>query len=78
MHGGGALHRRGLAYEIIGRFEHTQTKSVRMESAIAKMLVSELLHRIIELAEEIHGLAGADAGAPGRKAQARRPGAEHL
>ena len=47
-----------LAFEVIGRFEHPQTKSVRMESAIAKMLVSELLHRVIELAEEIHGLAG--------------------
>ena len=47
-----------VAFEVIGRFEHPQTKSVRMESAIAKMLVSELLHRVIELAEEIHGLAG--------------------
>jgi alkylation response protein AidB-like acyl-CoA dehydrogenase len=41
-----------MAYEIIGRFEHKQTKSVRMESAIAKMLVSELFHHSIELAEE--------------------------
>jgi electron transfer flavoprotein-quinone oxidoreductase len=47
-----------LAHEVIGRFEHKQTKSVRLESAIAKMLVSELLHRVIETAEEIHGLAG--------------------
>jgi electron transfer flavoprotein-quinone oxidoreductase len=47
-----------LAYEIIGRFEHPQTKSVRMESAIAKMLVSELLHRGIEFAEEVYQLAG--------------------
>jgi alkylation response protein AidB-like acyl-CoA dehydrogenase/flavin-dependent dehydrogenase/ferredoxin-like protein FixX len=47
-----------LAYEVIGIFEHPQTKSVRLESAIAKMLVSELLHRVIELAEEIHGLPG--------------------
>ena len=47
-----------LAHEVIGRFEHPQTKSVRMESAISKMLVSELLHHVIELAEEIHGLAG--------------------
>src|SRR6202011_5358042 len=38
--------------------EHPQTKSVRLESAIAKMLVSELLHRVIEVAEDIHGLAG--------------------
>src|SRR5207247_7901329 len=47
-----------MAYEIIGRFEHKQTKSIRMESAIAKMLVSELFHHSIELAEEIHGPAG--------------------
>src|SRR5262249_25955450 len=44
--------------EVIGRFEHPQTKSVRMESAISKMLVSEILHHIIELAEDIHGIAG--------------------
>jgi alkylation response protein AidB-like acyl-CoA dehydrogenase/flavin-dependent dehydrogenase/ferredoxin-like protein FixX len=47
-----------MAHEIIGRFEHKQTKSVRMESAIAKMLVSELFHHSIELAEEIFGLEG--------------------
>ncbi|MBL8797609.1 MAG: acyl-CoA dehydrogenase family protein [Planctomycetia bacterium] len=47
-----------LAHEVVGRFEHKQTKSVRLESAIAKMLVSESLHRVIALAEDIHGLAG--------------------
>ncbi|MBY0526414.1 MAG: FAD-binding protein [Gemmataceae bacterium] len=47
-----------LAFEVIGRFEHPQTKSGRMESAISKTLVSESLHRVIELAEEVHGLAG--------------------
>jgi len=47
-----------LAHEVIGRFEHPQTKSVRMESAISKMLASELLHRVIEFAEDIHGIAG--------------------
>ncbi len=47
-----------IAYEVIGRFEHKQTKSIRLESAIGKMLGSELLHRVIETAEEIHGLAG--------------------
>src|SRR5262249_50261481 len=47
-----------LALEVIGRFEHPQTKSVRMESAIYKMLCSEALHAIIEWAEEIRGLAG--------------------
>jgi alkylation response protein AidB-like acyl-CoA dehydrogenase len=47
-----------LAYATIGRFEHKQTKSVRIESAVAKVLASELFHHSIELAEEIHGLAG--------------------
>jgi alkylation response protein AidB-like acyl-CoA dehydrogenase/flavin-dependent dehydrogenase/electron transfer flavoprotein alpha/beta subunit/ferredoxin-like protein FixX len=47
-----------LAFDVIGRFEHPQTKSVRMESAVSKLLVTELLHRVIEYAEEIHGLAG--------------------
>lgn len=47
-----------LAYETIGRFEHKQTKSVRIESAVAKMLASELFHHTIELAEEVHGLDG--------------------
>jgi alkylation response protein AidB-like acyl-CoA dehydrogenase/flavin-dependent dehydrogenase/electron transfer flavoprotein alpha/beta subunit/ferredoxin-like protein FixX len=47
-----------LAYEVVGRFEHKGTKSVRLESAIAKMLASELLHQLIEWAEEIYGLPG--------------------
>jgi electron transfer flavoprotein-quinone oxidoreductase len=47
-----------LAFATIGRFEHKQTKSVRIESAVAKMLASELFHHSIELAEEIHGLEG--------------------
>jgi electron transfer flavoprotein-quinone oxidoreductase len=47
-----------LAHEVIGRFEHPHTKSVLMESAIAKLLVSEILHQVIELAEDIHGLPG--------------------
>src|SRR5712692_8626397 len=47
-----------LALEVVGRFEHPQTTSVRMESAIVKMLVSELLHRMIEWTEDIYGLAG--------------------
>src|SRR5437868_14688732 len=47
-----------LALEVVGRFDHPQTISVRMESAIAKMLVSELLHGMIEMTEEIYGLPG--------------------
>jgi alkylation response protein AidB-like acyl-CoA dehydrogenase/electron transfer flavoprotein alpha subunit len=47
-----------VAYEVVGRFDHRLTRSVRMESAISKMLASELLHEVIELAEEIHGLPG--------------------
>jgi len=47
-----------LAFEIVGRFEHSQTKSVRMESSVSKVIVTEALHRVIELAEDIHGIAG--------------------
>jgi electron transfer flavoprotein-quinone oxidoreductase len=47
-----------LAFEVIGRFEHKDTKSVRLESAAAKMLVSELYQHLIETAEEIYGLPG--------------------
>jgi alkylation response protein AidB-like acyl-CoA dehydrogenase/flavin-dependent dehydrogenase/electron transfer flavoprotein alpha subunit/electron transfer flavoprotein alpha/beta subunit/ferredoxin-like protein FixX len=47
-----------LTYEVVGLFEHPLTKSVRLESAIAKMLVTELLHRAIDFAEDIYGLAG--------------------
>jgi alkylation response protein AidB-like acyl-CoA dehydrogenase/flavin-dependent dehydrogenase/electron transfer flavoprotein alpha subunit/ferredoxin-like protein FixX len=47
-----------LAYEVVGRFEHPGTKSLRLDSAMAKMLASELLHQIIEWAEEIYGIVG--------------------
>ncbi len=47
-----------MSWDIIGRFEHKKTRSARTESAAAKMLVSELLHSLIESAEDIHGLAG--------------------
>ena len=49
---------QSLAHEVIGRFEHPGTRSVRLESAVAKMLVTELYHHLIETAEEIHGPAG--------------------
>jgi electron transfer flavoprotein-quinone oxidoreductase len=47
-----------LAYEIVGQFEHPGTDSVRMESAIAKMLTTELLLEIIAKAQEIYGPEG--------------------
>jgi electron transfer flavoprotein-quinone oxidoreductase len=47
-----------LAYEIVGRFEHPGTKSLRLDSAMAKMLATELLHQLIEWAEEIYGIVG--------------------
>jgi alkylation response protein AidB-like acyl-CoA dehydrogenase/flavin-dependent dehydrogenase/electron transfer flavoprotein alpha subunit/ferredoxin-like protein FixX len=47
-----------IAFEMVGRLDHPQTKSVRLESAIAKMLVTELLHHVIETAEEVLGLSG--------------------
>jgi electron transfer flavoprotein-quinone oxidoreductase len=47
-----------LAYEMIGRLDHPQTRGVRMESAIAKMLTSELLQELIELAEDLYSVQG--------------------
>src|SRR5262249_11174575 len=34
-----------IAYELVGRFDHHGTKSVRTESAIGKYYTSEALHR---------------------------------
>ena len=67
-----------LAYEIVGRFEHPGTKSVRLESAIAKMLASELLQQIIEWAEEIYGIAEPNKAASRRETKTGRPNSEHL
>lgn len=47
-----------LAFKVIGLFEHKATLAVRIESAVSKMLVSELLHEVIELAEEVFGPEG--------------------
>jgi alkylation response protein AidB-like acyl-CoA dehydrogenase/flavin-dependent dehydrogenase/ferredoxin-like protein FixX len=47
-----------LAMDVVGRFDHPQTISVRMESAVAKMLISEMLHHMIEKTEDIYGLQG--------------------
>jgi electron transfer flavoprotein-quinone oxidoreductase len=45
-----------LAYEVIGRLNHPQTRSLRLESAIARMMISELLLEMLALAEDIYGL----------------------
>ncbi len=47
-----------LAYELIGRFDHHDTKSARTESAIGKYYASEVLHRVIRAAGRIYGLEG--------------------
>jgi electron transfer flavoprotein-quinone oxidoreductase len=47
-----------LAYELIGRFDHHGTKSVRTESAIGKYYASEVLHRVIRAAEKVLGIEG--------------------
>jgi hypothetical protein len=47
-----------LAFDVVGRAEHPDTKSARLESAVAKLICTELVQRVVELAEEIHGLAG--------------------
>ncbi|MCE9535837.1 MAG: acyl-CoA dehydrogenase family protein, partial [Nitrospirae bacterium] len=48
-----------LAYELVGRFDHHGTKSVRTESAIGKYYTSEALHRTIAAAEKVFGIEGA-------------------
>jgi alkylation response protein AidB-like acyl-CoA dehydrogenase/flavin-dependent dehydrogenase/electron transfer flavoprotein alpha subunit/ferredoxin-like protein FixX len=47
-----------LAFDVVGRAEHPDTKSARLESAVAKMICTELVQQVVELAEEVHGLAG--------------------
>ncbi len=44
-----------LAYQLVGRFDHHGTKSIRVESAIAKAETSEALHRVLRRAERIAG-----------------------
>ncbi|MCG8490432.1 MAG: hypothetical protein MI743_02350, partial [Sneathiellales bacterium] len=43
----------GLAFQLVGRFDHPGTRSVRVESAMAKALASEALHRLITRAERV-------------------------
>ncbi|MCS6976806.1 MAG: acyl-CoA dehydrogenase family protein [Gemmatales bacterium] len=47
-----------LAFDLVGRLEHPQTRSLRIEASIAKFMVTELYHETIELAEDLHGLPG--------------------
>jgi electron transfer flavoprotein-quinone oxidoreductase len=42
-----------LAWQLVGRFDHEGTVSIRMESAAAKAMSSEALHRILLRAERI-------------------------
>jgi alkylation response protein AidB-like acyl-CoA dehydrogenase/flavin-dependent dehydrogenase/electron transfer flavoprotein alpha subunit/ferredoxin-like protein FixX len=47
-----------VAFDLVGKLEHPQTRSLRMEASIAKLLVTELLHEAIERAEDLLGLPG--------------------
>jgi electron transfer flavoprotein-quinone oxidoreductase len=49
---------QSIAYELVGRADHRETQSLRIEPSIGKMMSSELLMRVIELGEEIYGLEG--------------------
>ena len=49
---------QALAHELVGRADHRDTGLYRVEPSIGKMVTSELLMRVIELSEEIHGLEG--------------------
>ncbi len=49
---------QSIAYELVGRADHRETQSLRIEPSIGKMMSSELLMRVIELAEQIYGLEG--------------------
>ncbi len=42
-----------LAYQLVGRFDHPGTSSIRMESATAKATTSEALHRLLVRAERL-------------------------
>jgi alkylation response protein AidB-like acyl-CoA dehydrogenase/electron transfer flavoprotein alpha/beta subunit/ferredoxin-like protein FixX len=46
-----------LAYQLVGRFDHKGTKSIRVESALGKAETSEALHRVLVRAERVTGVA---------------------
>jgi flavin-dependent dehydrogenase len=47
-----------LVWELAGRLEHTQTKSLQLEAAITKLLVSEWVYRAVETVEKLCRQAG--------------------
>jgi len=47
-----------LVHHLIGRFDNHSTRSVRMESAIAKYVCSEMLHECLDRAEPLYGPVG--------------------
>lgn len=55
------LRSEAAAFELVGLFDHPGTRGLRMESAIAKFTASEALHRVIALAEILHGGASVSA-----------------
>lgn len=47
-----------IAYALIALFDDPTTRSLRLESAVAKMFTTESAHRILDYAEPLYGIAG--------------------
>jgi hypothetical protein len=47
-----------LAVEVVGRCQHPHTRSLRLESVLARMFVAERLRQVVEMAAEVRALAG--------------------
>jgi hypothetical protein len=62
-----------VAFQLVGRFDHEGTESIRMESAIGKAESAEAFHRVIRRAERICGRRGvlADVDLEKRRRDAR-------
>lgn len=62
-----------VAFQLVGRFDHEGTDSIRMESAIGKAESGEAFHRVIRRAERICGRRGvlADIDLEKRRRDAR-------
>lgn len=62
-----------VAFQLVGRFDHEGTESIRMESAIGKAESAEAFHRVIRRAERICGRRGvlADLDLEKRRRDAR-------
>jgi electron transfer flavoprotein-quinone oxidoreductase len=46
-----------LAYDVLGRLGHSDARSLHLETAIARLQISEALRRVLGLVEEVDGVA---------------------